>query len=54
MFGISLGECVVVLVVAIWVLGPERLPGAARFLGRLLARVQRLWQELQEDFRKLP
>ena len=50
MFGISFGECLIVLLVAIFVLGPDKLPGAARLVGRVFARVQRLWQELKQDF----
>ena len=42
MFGVSLGELFVVLVVALIVLGPERLPHLARKLGVFYAK-SRQW-----------
>lgn len=40
MFGISFGELLVIGVVGLVVLGPERLPAVARTLGRLMRQVQ--------------
>lgn len=49
MFGISVGECLVILIIALFVLGPERLPIVARLLGKWWARAQRLWRTVRED-----
>lgn len=40
MFGISFGELLVIGVIGLVVLGPERLPAVARTLGRLMRQVQ--------------
>lgn len=40
MFGISFGELMVIGVIGLIVLGPERLPAVARTLGRLMRQVQ--------------
>lgn len=40
MFGISFGELMVIGVIGLVVLGPERLPAVARTLGRLMRQVQ--------------
>lgn len=40
MFGISFGELLIIGVVGLVVLGPERLPAVARTLGRLMRQVQ--------------
>ena len=44
MFGVSFGELLVILIVALIVLGPERLPHLARKLGVFYAR-SRQWLE---------
>jgi Tat protein translocase TatB subunit len=41
MFGVGMSELVVVMVVALIVLGPTRLPEVARMLGRALAEFRR-------------
>ena len=41
MFGVGFSELVVILVVALVVIGPERLPKVARTFGHLLGRLQR-------------
>jgi len=62
MFDIGFSEMVVIAVVALIVIGPERLPGVARTMGALLGRMQRYFtdvkaevnRELQlEDIRKM-
>lgn len=40
MFGISFGELVIIGIVGLIVIGPERLPAVARTLGSLLRQVQ--------------
>jgi sec-independent protein translocase protein TatB len=52
MFDIGFSEIVVIAVVALVVLGPERLPKAARTLGHLFARLQRYVNEVKADIRR--
>ena len=40
MFDIGFSEILVIAIVALIVIGPERLPGVARTLGHLLGRMQ--------------
>ena len=47
MFGIGPGELIVIILVALVVLGPEKLPAAARVLGRLSGEMRRLSTEFQ-------
>ena len=47
MFGIGPGELIVIILVALVVLGPEKLPAAARVLGRLTAEMRNLSTEFQ-------
>ncbi|MGH8212758.1 MAG: Sec-independent protein translocase protein TatB [Rhodanobacteraceae bacterium] len=49
MFDVSFGEILLVAVVALVVLGPERLPGAARTAGALLRRVRRGWDSVRAE-----
>ena len=42
-------EIMLTLLVAVVVLGPERLPKAAHFLGKSMASVKKAWQSLQEE-----
>ena len=49
MFDIGFSEIVVIAVVALIVLGPERLPKAARTLGHLFGRLQRYVNEVKSD-----
>ena len=49
MFGIDLSELVVILVVALVVVGPERLPKVARTLGHLWGRGQRYVNNVKAD-----
>lgn len=43
--GIGFGEMVVIALVAIFVVGPDRLPAAARSAGRFVRQLRQLRQE---------
>jgi sec-independent protein translocase protein TatB len=49
MFDIGFSEIVVIGVVALVVIGPERLPKTARTLGHLFGRLQRYVNEVKAD-----
>ncbi len=49
MFDIGFSELVVVAVVALIVIGPERLPKAARTMGHLFGRLQRYVNDVKSD-----
>jgi sec-independent protein translocase protein TatB len=50
-FNIGGGEILLVMLVAMVVLGPERLPKAARDVGRAIAQFRRLTSGVQSDLR---
>ena len=50
MFGIGTGEILLLLLVALIVLGPERMPKLARDLGRAMAEFRRTSDELKSEF----
>ena len=52
MFGIGLPELMVILVVALVVLGPKRLPDVARMLGRGLAEFRRATSEFKGNLER--
>jgi len=49
MFDIALSEIVVIMLVALVVIGPERLPAVARSAGRLWGQVQRYVHRVKSD-----
>jgi sec-independent protein translocase protein TatB len=52
MFDIGFSEIVVIAVVALIVIGPERLPKTARTLGHLFGRLQRYVSEVKADINR--
>lgn len=50
MFDVGLSEWMVIAIVALVVLGPERLPQAARLVGRVVRRVRSHWSSLRHSF----
>ena len=50
MFGIGIEELVLILVIALFVLGPERLPSLARDMGKAMRELRRTSDELTEEF----
>jgi sec-independent protein translocase protein TatB len=52
MFDIGFSEIVVIGVVALVVIGPERLPKTARMLGHLFGRLQRYVNEVKADINR--
>ena len=51
MFGIGLPELLVIMVVALIVLGPKRIPELARTLGKGLAEFRRATGDISEEFK---
>lgn len=49
MFDFSFGELMVVALVALVVLGPERLPKAARFTGLWVRRARAQWHSVKSE-----
>jgi len=49
MFDVGFSELVLIGVVALVVLGPERLPGAARTAGALLRRARSSWANVRAE-----
>jgi sec-independent protein translocase protein TatB len=48
MFGLGMGEIMVILIVALLVLGPDKLPGAAKSIGKGLRELRKHTRDLQE------
>lgn len=49
MFDIGFGELLLIAVVALVVLGPERLPKAARFAGLWVRRARNQWDSVKQE-----
>ena len=52
MFDVSLSELMIVGIVALIVIGPERLPRVARTMGHLLGRLQRYVGQVKADINR--
>jgi sec-independent protein translocase protein TatB len=52
MFNVGSGELLVILLVALLVLGPQRLPDAARQAGKVLADLRRMSSGFQAEIRQ--
>jgi len=52
MFDVGLSEMMVIAVVALVVIGPERLPRVARTLGHLFGRMQRYVNDVKADINR--
>ena len=52
MFDIGFSELMVIGIVALLVIGPERLPKVARTLGHLLGRAQRYVNDVKSDINR--
>ena len=52
MFGLSFSEIIIIALVALIVIGPERLPKTARALGLLMGRAQRYVNDIKSDIER--
>lgn len=52
MFDIAFSELIIIAVVALIVVGPERLPKAARTMGHLFGRLQRYVNDVKSDINR--
>lgn len=52
MFDVGFSELIVIAVVALVVIGPERLPGVARTVGHLLGRARRYVDNVKADIHR--
>jgi Sec-independent protein translocase protein TatA len=53
MFGFSLAELIVVLLVILIFIKPADLPEIAHFLGKIFYRAKRLYQDLKSSFKEM-
>src|SRR3546814_7584820 len=52
MFGIGFSELLLIAVIALLVLGPERLPKAARFAGLWVRRARAQWYSVKSELER--
>ncbi|MBI4509506.1 MAG: twin-arginine translocase TatA/TatE family subunit [Deltaproteobacteria bacterium] len=52
MFGMGMGELILILIVALLVLGPNKLPDAAKAIGKGIRELRRHTRDLQETLEK--
>ena len=51
MFNVGAGELLVILLIALIVLGPEKLPDAARKMGNVMGELRRMSSGFQNEMR---
>lgn len=51
MFGIGTGELVVILIVALIIIGPQKLPEIAKTIGKAVGEVKRATRDIQDELR---
>ena len=52
MFGIGLPELIVILVIALLIFGPKRLPELGQTVGRWISELRKVTQDLSEDLQQ--
>lgn len=52
MFNVGTGELLVILLVALIVLGPDKLPDTARKIGNVVGELRRMSQGFQDEVRR--
>ena len=52
MFGLSFGEIVIIALIALLLLGPDKLPEAAKTLGKGLRQIRRATDDLKDQVEK--
>ncbi len=52
MFDIGSTEFMFIIIIAIIVLGPEKLPDALKTTGRIIGKLKRMWRDATADIRK--
>ena len=51
MFNVGGGEIIVILLIALIVLGPDKLPNTARQVGRFMGEIRRMSNGFQQELR---
>jgi len=51
MFGIGTGELIVILIVALVIIGPQKLPEIAKSLGKAMGEVKRATRDIQDELK---
>jgi sec-independent protein translocase protein TatB len=52
MFGLSFGEIVIIAVLALLLLGPDKLPDAAKMLGKTMRDLKRATDDIKDQMEK--
>ncbi|MGQ4810199.1 Sec-independent protein translocase protein TatB [Candidatus Entotheonellaceae bacterium PAL068K] len=52
MFGIGLPELILIMILALLIIGPQRLPEVARMVGRAYSQLRRASEEFQRTIRQ--